>query len=265
MRKRTQDIAEEIETHLTMATRERIERGMAPDEARLAALREFGNVPLIQQTTREVWSWTWLEQLLQDLRMGVRILWNAPGLSATAVLLVGLVIGGNTTIYSMVNGLLVSPASGVTAERLVGIKHVEPGVAFPDPIVSYPNYEDYARATNTIERLAAWSDERMTLGTETGNYAVFGALVTTNYFATLGARLALGRDFSAADDDAREGVVAIISDRVWEERFARDPDILGRSVRINNAAATVIGVATPGFAGAMLTPGEDVWVPIKAF
>jgi predicted permease len=264
-RRRTEDITTEIESHLAMAIRERVDRGEPPDEARAAALREFGNVALVQQTTREVWSWTRVEQLLQDLRFGARILRQAPGLSATAIVLVGLVIGGNTTIYSMVNGLLVSPAAGVTAERLVGIKHLEPGIAIPDPFISYPNYEDYARESSTIVGLAGWSDERMTLGTDSGNYAVFGAFVTANYFSTLGVRVAVGRDFSPGDEDARDGVVAVISDRIWDERFGRDPNVVGRSVRINNVAATVIGVAVPGFAGAIMTPGEEIWVPLTAY
>ena len=91
-------------------------------------------------------------------------------------------IGGNTTIYSIVNGMLVSPARGVTSGRLVAIRHVEPGAAIADPFISFPNYADYARPASTVDRLAAWNDERLTLGTDDGNYAVFGALVTANYF-----------------------------------------------------------------------------------
>src|SRR5687767_240932 len=108
LRRRDREIAEEIETHLAMATRERIERGESPEAARFAAMREFGNVGLIRDTTRSVWISTTVEQLLQDLRFGARILWHSPGLSATAVVLVALVIGGNTTIYSMVHGLLTN-------------------------------------------------------------------------------------------------------------------------------------------------------------
>ena len=188
------DIDEEIRTHLESATRERIARGMTPDDARAASMREFGNVTLVTQTTREVWS-IWVEQLLQDLRSRARILWHAPGLSATAILLIALVIGGNTTIYSIVNGLLVSPAPGVTAQGLIAIKHVAPGVTIADPFVSYPNYLDYARMATSVVRLAGWSDERLTIRTESGNYAVFGALVTTNYFETFGVALTLGRSF----------------------------------------------------------------------
>lgn len=264
-RRRDHDIDEEIRAHLEMATRERIERGDPPDEARFAALREFGNVLAIRQRAREVWSWTMLEQLVLDVRLGVRILWQSPGLSAAAVLLVALVIGGNTTIYSIVNSLLVSPARGVTAGGLVAIKHVDPGVTIADPFVSYPNYQDYARLSTSVARLAAWSDERLTLGTATGNYAVFGALVTTNYFDTLGVAVVHGRPLGSGDDEAREGVAAVISDRLWHERFSGAPDVVGRTLTVNSVAATVVGVAAPGFAGAVLTPPEDVWLPIAAY
>jgi predicted permease len=264
-RRRAKDISEEIETHLAMATRDYIARGMSPDEARSAALREFGNVPLIQQTTREVWAWTRLEQWRDDVRFGARILWHAPGLSATAIVLIALVIGGNTTIYSMVNSILISPAPGVVGDDMVVIQHVDPDVTISDPFVSFPNYEDYARAATTVGSFSAWSPERLTLGSDAGNYALFGALVTANYFDTLGVTIAQGRGLHARDDDAAEGVMAVISHRVWQEQFGSARDIVGRAITINRTPATIIGVAAAGFAGAALTPGEDVWLPIRAY
>src|SRR5262245_42192255 len=102
---RDREIAQELQAHLDMATRDRIERGEPPEDARLAAMRELGNVGLVTDATRRVWSFTAVEQLLQDLRFGARILRQSPGLSAAAVLLVGLVIGSNTTVYSTVHGI----------------------------------------------------------------------------------------------------------------------------------------------------------------
>jgi predicted permease len=265
LRRRTSDIDDEIGTHLDLAMRDRIARGMDPDEARADAMREFGNVALVAQTTREVWSWSAVEQLLQDLRFGARILWHAPGLSATAILLIALVIGGNTTIYSIVNGLLVSPAPGVTADRLVAIKHVAPGATIADPFVSYPNYLDYARLATSVVRLAAWSDERLTIRTDTGNYAVFGAVVTTNYFETFGVALTLGRSFRPADDERGQPVAAVISHRLWRERFEQASDIVGRTLHVNGVPATIVGVATPEFGGVLINNREDVWVPVAAF
>ena len=259
------EIAEEINAHLEMAVRDRIERGEDPDAARAAALREFGNVPLVRQTTREVWSWTAVEHLLQDLRFGVRILWHSPGLSATAVLLVALVVGANTTVYSLVHGILTRPAHGVEAKRLVYVGQVRRAL-LDDPHMSYANFADYAAHSRSITRWTAWSTERFTVGIDSGNYAVFAALVTPAYFDVLGIRIAAGRAFRPEDDRlASGGLTAVISDRLWRERFEQAADTLGQAITVNGNAATIVGIAPPRFHGATLTPGEDVWIPIRAY
>jgi hypothetical protein len=112
-RKKDADIEDEIESHLQLAIQDRIERGQSSDEARRAALLDFGCVPLVKEDARAVWSWTALEQLLVDVRTGARILTRSPGVSVTAVVLIALVIGGNTTIFSIVHGLLTKPAPGI--------------------------------------------------------------------------------------------------------------------------------------------------------
>src|SRR5688500_8685953 len=247
-RRGVDDIAREIDSHVAMATRDYIARGMTPEDARAAATREFGNVLLVRETTRDVWSWTRVEHCLQDVKFGARILRHTPGLSAAAILLIALVIGGNATVYSMVNSILVSPASGVNREDLVVIRHVDPGVAINDPFVSFPNFEDYARSSPTVQDVAALNGERMTLGTPTGNFAVFGGVVTTNYFDTFGVAIAHGRGLVARDDDAADGVVVVISYRVWQERFHLAEDVVGTAISINGKPATIVGVASAGFA-----------------
>jgi predicted permease len=264
-RRRDREITEEINSHLQMATRDRVERGQSPDEARLAALREFGNVTQVQEVTREVWSWTAVEQLLQDIRFGSRILWRSPGVSVSAIVLIALVIGGNTTIYSLVHGLITTPAPAVEAERLVGIVVATPESARLEPLTSHPNYLDLAANATTVRRLVAWIDERMTVGTHQGRYAVFGATVTTEFFETLGVTLALGRGFRAEDDRLDNGLVAVVSHRFWRDRLESTPDAIGRSLTVNGLAVTVVGVAPPRFQGASLSPGEDVWMPIGAY
>ena len=201
----------------------------------------------------------------QDLRFGARILTHAPGLSAAAILLIALVIGGNATVYSMVNSILVSPAAGVTRDDLVVIRHVDPNVRLTDPFVSFPNFEDYARHSTTVTGLTGWTTQRLTLGTPSGNFAVSGGLVTANYFETFGVGLALGRGLVASDDDAHHGIAVVISHRLWQERFNLARDVVGIPITINRASATIVGVATPGFAGATLTPGEEAWMPIRAY
>lgn len=258
-------LAEEIEAHLAMATRDRIERGESPGEARRAAEREFGNVPLVAQTTRDMWSGIRIEQLFQDLQFGARILWQSPGLSLTAVLLVALVVGGNTTVFSVVRGVLTSPARGVHGERLVTIKHIESGRTLSDPYVSFLNYRDYASRATSVRGLTGWAGERLTVGIASGSFAYFGALVTTNYFETLNVPMAAGRRFRAEDDRASDGLVAIVSDRFWRERLEGASDAIGAMVTVNGRAATIVGVTAAGFRGATLTPGEDLWLPLTPY
>ena len=112
------DIDDEIESHLQLAIQDRIERGESPQQARRAALLEFGSVRLAKEEAHAVWTWMAISHLADDIRTGSRILTRSPGLSATAVVLIALVIGGNTTIFSIVHGLLTKPAPGIEADRL---------------------------------------------------------------------------------------------------------------------------------------------------
>src|SRR5947209_1890567 len=120
-RGRDAEIGEEIEAHLRMAIRDRMERGESARAARLAALREFGNTALVAETVREVWVWRALEQALEDLRFGLRILTQSPAFAAAAVVMIALGIGGNTAIFSMVNAILMKPMPGVRAGHLVSL------------------------------------------------------------------------------------------------------------------------------------------------
>ena len=205
------------------------------------------------------------DQWLLDVRFGVRILTHSPGVSAAAILLIALVIGGNATVYSMVNSILVSPAAGVTRDDLVVIRHVDPAARLSDPFVSFPNFEDYARDTTTVTRLSGWNTLRMTLGTPAGNFAIFGAVVTTKYFETFDVGVVRGRGLVASDDDSTDGLAVVISHRLWQERFNRSEDVVGSPITINRAPATIVGVAASGFTGATLTPGDDAWLPIRAY
>jgi macrolide transport system ATP-binding/permease protein len=120
-RRRDSDIDDEIQAHLRMAVDDRVSRGEPTDDARRRALLEFGSVSRAREDASAVWRWTSLEQLLQDVRSGARILTTAPGLSLAAIVLVALVIGCNTSIYSMVHGMLTKPAAGVDPRQMVSI------------------------------------------------------------------------------------------------------------------------------------------------
>ena len=263
-RRRDSEIDEEIDSHLQMAIRDRIERGEEPRDARRRALIEFGNAALAREETRSVWTWIRLEQLAADLQMGARILWRAPALSASAVALIALVIGGNTTIFSMVHGVLAKPAPGVIADRLVTLGWVTDGDEHPGG--SYPNYVQVAAATKTVSPMLAFDFQRFILTTQDGSYAIQGATVSSNYFDTLAIRPALGRTFDEREGrlDA-SGLIAVISHRLWRERFAESAGVVGQTTIVNGYVATIIGVAPPQFRGVMFGEGSDVWLPLVAY
>ncbi len=203
------------------------------------------------------------EQAIADLRAGFQILTRSPGISVTAIALIALVIGGNSTIYSSVHGLLTKPAPAVDARDIVSLGwSIDRQPVHPTD--SYANYLDVAAQARTVRPLMAFQFERLTLTCRDGSYAVHGGLVTANYFDTLRLTLQRGRTFT--DDEARSSALtAVISDRVWLERFQRAGDAVGQTVVVNGIPATIVGVAPPDFQGVWLFEQSDVWLPIVAY
>jgi predicted permease len=263
--KKDAEIEDEIESHFQLAIQDRVERGQSVQEAQRAALLEFGSVRLVKEDTRAVWSGTALEQLFDDFRTGSRILTRSPGLSATAVALIALVIGGNTTIFSIVHGLLTKPAPGIEADRLVSLGWIVDTQPV-HPTDSYPNYLEVTAESRTVRPLLAFQFERFTLSVEHGSYAVHGGLVSPNYFETLGLRPVIGRTFT--DEESRldaSGLVAMISYRLWQNQFRAAENVIGQAIELNGHPATIVGVGPPRFQGVWLNELSDVWVPLLGY
>jgi predicted permease len=255
------ELDDELRFHLAEEARERMARGDSDGDGRAAARRAFGNVARVKEETRAVWVSTRIEQFVQDLRFGVRILTKSPAVSATAIVLIALVIGGNTTVFSIAHGILRKPTPGVHASDLTMVSWVTPE-GNPQAHNSYGAYLYFLEHSATIRPLMAADFQRLTLTHENGSFAVKATLVSPNYFETLGARLVKGRTFR--QDDARldsPGVV-VIAHHVWLNVFQGADDVLGRTVSLNGRPATVIGVAEPRFRGAWLAELADVWVPL---
>ena len=255
---------DEIRDHIERETEINIARGMTPDEARRQARLAFGNVTLAQEDARAAWTWTWLEQARQDLRFGARILTNSPGISVTAAVLIALVIGINTTIFSMINGLVTQPAPGVNPAGLVRIAIPErPGA----PLISYPDYLDYRAQTTTLQTLTAFTNGRVTVTSDAGSYALIAAAVDANFFDTIGVKPMRGRTFTPSEGRSTDSaaLVAILSYRVWQDQFGGDENVVGRAIDVNNKPATVIGVAPVNFRGTMLSERTDVWLPLLMY
>src|SRR6185503_19020996 len=181
----------ELEACLDILTQDKIVHDIAPMEARRQARLELGGVEQVKERVRESRSGAWLDRLRFDTRDALRGLRRTPAVACTAILLIGLVIGGNTTIFSMVYGILTKPARGVQASRLVTLSSSVNGV--PDPAHNYRDYLEYVSNTRTVRSLLGHQFERFTLTLPTGSFAFRGALVTDNYFETLGVPLVRGR------------------------------------------------------------------------
>jgi predicted permease len=245
------------------AMEDELRREMEAHRAMMADPRGFGNTLRLRDEARDSWGWRWFDELGQDTRFAWRTLRHSPGFTLTAVITLAFGIGVNIGMLRIVNGLLLRPLY----EHAEQILEVHARSTTPDGGprgLSYANYLDLRDGTKTVfADVAASSFLLVGLDAGDGPRRAIAFAVTANYFDMLGGRLALGRGF--APNEARPGAdarLAIISQRLWQQRRA-DPNIAGRTIRINGDSFTVIGVAAEGFTGTGI-PGPEVWLPLGA-
>jgi predicted permease len=279
-----EELEQDIHDHIERETQDNIERGMPPEEARYAAVRKFGNVTRVKEETREVWSVVWLEQLLQDIRYGLRMLAKSPGFAAVAILTLALGIGANTAIFSLIDAVMLRSLPVENPSQLVLLKwsaryapnihgymtsgdcpiNVMPGAANPYGCsFSEPIFREIAQASVFAATTAFANSGRLNL---TGNgpaTVINGQLVSGEFFRTMGLKAAAGRLFEAADDKPAAAPVAVLNYGYWQSAFGGSRDAVGRTIELNNVPFTIIGVAEQRFTG--VTPGSDydVWLPLS--
>jgi predicted permease len=205
------------------------------------------------------------QTIVRDLRFAVRVLRKSPVFTVIAVLVITIGTGAVTTIFSVANAVALRPLPGVSNVDEVAEVHRSLPDGTGSNWVSYPLYQ-FVRdgaAARPVADLAAWSFMPLTIDVGDENVAAQGAIVTENYFRVLGTRPALGRFFTP-DGDGVPGAhpVVVLSHRFWTTRFAADPGVIGRTVRVNGSAFTVVGVAPPKFAGVFALLHTDAWVPM---
>ena len=262
-RREDDDLQEEIRAHLSMATKERVERGEDPRDARLASLREFGNVTLTREATRRAWrgAWKeWLVELTQDVRYAVRVLGSSPGYSVIVMAVLALGIGANVSVFTLFNTIALKPIPAVDGSARLGVlvAKTDTGRILP---LSYPDFRDLRE--HGFGDFAGTSMDSFSLGLGNRGERVMGELVTGNYFSVLGVRTSLGRPLQASDDvsPGRHPVV-VISDGLWKRAFASDPAIVGRTIQVNAHPMTVVGVAEPDFHGSVVSIAIDLFIPV---
>jgi predicted permease len=239
------DLELEIDAHLRFLIEENLKRGMAPDKARSAARREFGNVAVVQERSYQSWQFPGFESLLQDIRYALRGIVKAPALPLLVILTLAVGIGANTAIFSFVNAVLLRPLPYPSADRLA-ILWSGLGYSGRAPFSSFEVFHLRQRSTQLDQIAGIW----VTNGALPGDgpaEQVKVADVTSNFLPLLCTRPALGRFFGPEDDHENAPSTIILTHGVWARRFGFDPSIVGRSVRYGGHRSTVIGVLPADF------------------
>jgi putative ABC transport system permease protein len=248
------DVDEELRFHLEMRAAELTAAGLPEKEARVAAARQFGDLEYTRRYCRDqdarrevrmVWSLT-LDELRQDLRQALRKLARNPGFALVALLVLGLGIGANTAIFSVVNTVLLRPLPFAYPDRLVMLFESFKDGPVPMFPVSAPDLLDFQRDQRSFEGLGAYQNKEYELGGQGTPERIVGARVTANLFPLLGVEPVLGRSFAPEEDEPGTGVV-IITHRIWQERLGGDPGAIGRSLLVDRRPHTIVGVMPAGF------------------
>src|SRR5216684_868902 len=252
----------EIETHLELAVEENLQQGMSAVEARRQALIRFGGREQAKEQHRKARGISALDALLQDLSFSVRMLRKNPGFTLTLVVTLALGIGANATIFTWIKAVLLAPLPGIEEpEKLVEIW----GATRNNSALSssYVDYLDYRDQNKVLSGLIAHQVLPLNLGRSEKPERVWGAIVSGNYFDVLGVRPLIGRTFLPEEDRTpNTHPVVVIGYGLWERRFGADPNVLGRTITLNEHDFTVIGVAPKDFASPFAGLALDVWTPV---
>jgi macrolide transport system ATP-binding/permease protein len=270
------DLTEEMESHLKMAIADRVARGESPADARASAMREFGNVPMIADVTRERWGWLRLELVVQDVRYAMRQLWKSPGFTLTAVITLALGIGANTAIFTLVEGILLRslPVADSASLYRIGDKndccyydHFQNEDGDFD-LFSYDLYLRLKQAAPEFEQLAAVEAGGNGFSVRRGATPakpMRSEYVSGNYFATLGIGEYAGRLLNERDDTPGAVPVLVLSYKTWQADFAADSAIIGSTVYVQMHPFVVVGIAPPDFFGdRVITNPPDFWIPLAS-
>ena len=273
------DSDEEMRMHLHLLTEQGVRRGMSAEEARSAARRQFGNIPLLQQSRRELRSILSLANLGRDLRFGARQLRRSPTLAAIAVVSLALGIGANTAIFTIAKKALLDslPVKNPHELRLLTwvSGHDQPvppvwgdvgpteGGGLRSTAFSYPVLEELRKKTDVFRDLIAFKDIQMTVTVDGTPELAAGEMVSGNALSALGVEPLLGRLISPADAAGPgTGPVAVINEGYWAERFGRSGSAIGRTIFINGVPVTVVGVVPARFSGLQMGEQTQIFVPL---
>src|ERR1700687_4589318 len=256
------DLDAELRSHIEMAVELNLRKGMSAEAARREALRSFGGVEQTKEIYRDQRGLPMIETALQDLRFGLRMLRRSPGFSILAILCLTLGIGANAAVFSWVEGILFRPYPAVThQERLMalsGTSRGETGIT----LLSWPDFLDLQRNSTLFDTFFVSKITGTTLSIGERAEVTTGSIVSADYFDVIGVHPILGRGFEPGEDSGRSAhPVTVISYQLWQGRFKGDPQIIGKTQRLNGVLHNIVGVAPERFYGTFVGWAMQFWVP----
>src|SRR5882762_2547660 len=256
------DLDEELRSHLEMALELNVRKGMSAENARREALRSFGGVEQAKENYRDQRGMPMIETTLQDLRFGLRMLQRSPGFSLLAILCLTLGIGANAAVFSWIEGILFRPYPLVThQEQLFALTGTARGES-NNAGISWPDFLDLQRNCTLFDSFFVTKIMGTTLSIGDRAEVTTGSIVSVNYFDAIGVHPILGRGFEPGEDVGRNAhPVTVISYQLWKGRFKGDPQIIGKTQRLNNVVHTIVGVMPEGFYGTFVGWAMQFWVP----
>jgi putative ABC transport system permease protein len=252
------ELEEEVRFHLEMKAEEYAAAGMTHDEALRAARCQFGNETRMREMSRETWGFAMLDTLLQDVRFGARVLARHKGFTFVAVLTLALGIGANTAIFSVVNAVLLRPLPYENSDELVQIWGTQPQLDTAP--MSPANFLDWREQNRVFERVAAYNGQNFNLSGVDEPERIRATRVSADLFELLRVRPTLGRAFLPEEDQYGNHRVVILSHGLWQRRFGANPEILGKTLTLNDQSYVVVGVMPPDFSFPRTT--TEMWTPI---
>ena len=252
----------ELEFHLEQQIAENRSAGMSPLEARQAALRCFGNPVVLREQARESWSWNGLDALARDIRIATRTLLRSPGFALTAILIMALGIGANVALFTLVRSVLLRPLPFAEPGQLVGIFEAQSDGTDQDNIVAggcFGVWQDQARSFTNLAITQEIDYNLAGAGNQLPE-VVDAQAASWNLFPLLGVQPAVGRLFTAADDQPGANATAVLTWGLWKRRFGGDPSVVGRSILIDAKSYTVVGILPAWFAWP--DSKVELWTPL---
>jgi putative ABC transport system permease protein len=258
--RKDRDLAEEIESHLDHEQDANMARGLDPEEARRQAHLRFGN----PRTTRErVWRYRsirGMDELWRDVRFGMRSLGKSPGFAIIAILLIGVAIGVNTAVFSVIDAVLLKPLTYPNPQELVELRNTDPRGSFA--IANIPKFNVWRQQTSVFQKVAAYDWGGAGLNITGGDHPqqVQGIHVSADYFSMFGAPIVAGRTFTAAEDSPHGGHVTVLSYGLWRSRYGANPKVIGTTIQLDGEPYLILGVVGRHF---VTDTPADLWVPFQ--